>query len=235
MKFKVQGCDDIKELCVPHDETVGGFIKCAQLAGLVPGVGICNVVLCDQSGDLFSGDCPISLCQCQVVYVLWDECHLSTCDGKLPDQGNAEARYSSDACLKMGWDSAVDPVMDFLSFCKFAADSLDSQGLDIAQHIYAEFLENGIGVPVDLASAARYYKLAADQGLADAQYNYGLCLENGTGVSVDLASAARYFKLAADQGVDLAQYNYGVCLENGTGVSVDLASAARYYKLAADQ
>ena len=40
VRFKVQGCDDVKELRVPRDETVAGFIKRAQFDGLVPSVGI---------------------------------------------------------------------------------------------------------------------------------------------------------------------------------------------------
>ena len=230
VKFKVQGCDDVKELSVPCGETVGGFIKRAQLAGLVPPVGICNVVLCDQSGELFSGDCPISFCECQVVCVLWDECRLSTRDGKLAEQGNAETRNGSGVCLSTGLGASVDPV--YLAHrLKIAAD----QGVADAQSAYGHCLTVGSGVSADPVSAARYYKLAADQGLATAQYAYGLCLTEGSGVSVDPISAARYYKLAAGQGMANAQCAYGHCLRTGSGVSVDLVSAARYYQLAADQ
>ena len=40
VKFKVQGCDDIKELFVPGDETAGAFIERLRRAGHVPSVGI---------------------------------------------------------------------------------------------------------------------------------------------------------------------------------------------------
>ena len=62
VKFKVLNCDDVKQLSVPCDETVGDFIKRAQHAGLVPRVGISNITVCDQSGDSLSGDRRISFC-----------------------------------------------------------------------------------------------------------------------------------------------------------------------------
>ena len=130
----MQDCDDVKELTVPRDETVGGFIKRVQRAGLVPSFGVRNVVLCDRSGGLFSGDCLISLCPRELLFVRWDECRASPCDVKArADQGDPEAQFNYGNCLK-----------------------------------------NGSGVSVDLAAAARYYKLAADQGLAKAQFNYGV-------------------------------------------------------------
>ena len=73
----MQDCDDVKELTVPHDETVDGFIKRAQRAGLVPSLGVSNVVLCGRSGGLFSGDRLISLCLRELLWVLWDECGAS--------------------------------------------------------------------------------------------------------------------------------------------------------------
>ena len=51
----------------------------------------------------------------------------------------------------------------------------------------------------DIASAARYSKLAADQGNAEAQNNCGICLLEGRGFAKDVTAAARYFKLLADQ------------------------------------
>ena len=231
VRFKVQGCDDVKELRVPRDETVAGFIKRAQFDGLVPSVGIKNVALCDQSGGLFFGDCPISSCQHGLVCILWDECGGSIHDIKLgADQGDAEAQFNYGLCLHYGSGVSVD-VVSAARYFKLAAD----QGHVEAQFNYGCCLDAGSGVSVDVVSAARYYKLAADQGLAKAQFNYGLCLHYGRGVSVDVVSAARYFKLAADQGLAEAQFNYGCCLHYGSGVSVDVVSATRYFKLAAEQ
>jgi TPR repeat protein len=87
----------------------------------------------------------------------------------------------------------------------------------------------------DLASAARYFKLAADQNHAEAQFEYAVCLSEGLGVSVDLCAAAKYYKLSADQNHAKAQFCYAECILEGRGVPVDLSEAVKYYKLAADQ
>lgn len=53
---------------------------------------------------------------------------------------------------------------------------------------------------IDLAEAARYYKLAADQGDAYGQNDVAQCYASGKGVAIDLAEAKRYYELAAAQG-----------------------------------
>ena len=72
VRFKVQNSDEVQELSVPCDETVGEFIKRVQRVGLVPSVGVSNVALCDQSGDLRSGDCPLGLGCCDIWHICWD-------------------------------------------------------------------------------------------------------------------------------------------------------------------
>jgi TPR repeat protein len=69
----------------------------------------------------------------------------------------------------------------------------------MAEFNYGMRLLNGDGVSLDLAEAAKYFKLAADQNVARAQFQYTVCLQKGCGAPVDLIGAARYFKLAADQ------------------------------------
>ena len=228
----MQGCDCVKELTVPCDETVSDFIKRAQRAGLVPSLGVGNIVLCDGSGDPFSSDLLISSCPlCECLWVRWDECGASPFDVKaLADKGDAEAQFNYGLYLENGYGVSVD-LASAARYYKLAAD----QGHAKARFNYGNCLRTGSGVSVDLSSAARYYKLAADQGLASAQFNYGLCLARGSGVPVDLLAAACYYKLAADQGVAQGQLCYGLCLDEGSGVPVDHVSAARYYKHAADQ
>jgi TPR repeat protein len=89
-------------------------------------------------------------------------------------------------------------------------------------------LRDGLGVPIDLPGAARYFKLAADQNHADAQFNYAICLRDGMGVLINLGASAKYFKLAADQNHSAAQSQYGVCLLKGLGVRINLSEAAQY-------
>ena len=93
----------------------------------------------------------------------------------------------------------------------------------------------GIGMPEDMAQAAKWYLKAAEQGSTLAQYSLGVCYERGTGVPKDPVQAALWYREAANQGHALAQLNLGVCYENGTGVSKDWTSAAEWYRKAADQ
>jgi TPR repeat protein len=123
-----------------------------------------------------------------------------------------------------------------LSLAEIEALTRRADGNDAtAQCEYAELLESGRGVSVNLNEAANFYKFSADQGNADGQNNYGVCLESGTGVCVNLKEASNYHKLSADQGNSDGQKNYGFCLEHGKGVCVNLKEASNYHKLSADQ
>jgi TPR repeat protein len=64
---------------------------------------------------------------------------------------------------------------------KISAD----HGCAFAEVNYGVCLFGGLGVPVDIFEAAKYFAKAA--GLADehGSFNYGLCLFNGKGVRVN--------------------------------------------------
>lgn len=94
---------------------------------------------------------------------------------------------------------------------------------------------NGLGVVVDCAVAAKYYRFAADAGHMEAQYNLGRCYAEGFGVVRDDEQAARYYALASAQGHAPSSFNLGVCLHLGTGVAVNESEAVRCYQLASEQ
>jgi TPR repeat protein len=89
-------------------------------------------------------------------------------------------------------------------------------------------------VSIDMRSAARYFKLAADQGLAEAECHYGRCLLAGVGLQRDLATAIQYLKLSAAKGSPSGQFVVGWMAENGIGSYVDRTVAVRYYELSCD-
>jgi len=95
--------------------------------------------------------------------------------------------------------------------------------------------DNGQGVLLDEAEAARWYRLAADQGYAGAQNNLGVMYQNGTGVPQDDAEALRLYRLAADQGNARAQNNLGFMYNSGRGIPQDYVEAHMWYNLAAAQ
>ena len=67
--------------------------------------------------------------------------------------------------------------------------------------------EYGLGRPVDIGLAARWYGHAADYGLAQGQHNYATMLEAGEGVRPDLVEAYKFFVLAARGGFTGIPYN----------------------------
>ena len=58
--------------------------------------------------------------------------------------------------------------------------------------------ENGQGVKLDHAEAARWYRKAAEQLDTDAQFNPGVAFENSRGVKYDYAEAVRWYRKAAE-------------------------------------
>ena len=92
--------------------------------------------------------------------------------------------------------------------------------------------EDGTGVPLDHAEAARWYRLAADQGGRHGSVQSWTDVRGWHRGPLDHAKAAR---LAANQGYTAAQCNLGVMCRNGEGVPQNHAEAARLCRLAADQ
>jgi localization factor PodJL len=72
------------------------------------------------------------------------------------------------------------------------------RGHPYAQFLLAKMLEAGEGGPVDAASAAKYYELAANYGLAEAQYRLGLLLASDRSNGTNLVSAYKWLVLAQD-------------------------------------
>ena len=94
--------------------------------------------------------------------------------------------------------------------------------------------EQGQGVAVDPATAARWYRRAADQGNADAQLSLGSLHASGTGVSRNQAEAARWFGAAARQSNPQALYKLAEAYLFGTGVNADRDYAAELLRTASD-
>ncbi|MDH3475162.1 MAG: SEL1-like repeat protein [Rhodospirillales bacterium] len=93
----------------------------------------------------------------------------------------------------------------------------------------------GLGVPKDQATAARYLGQAAVKGDAEGQYLLGEAFANGQGVPRDTAWAARWYAKAARQGQADAQYAYGVLLAAGKGVPQDQVAGYGWVALAERQ
>lgn len=84
-----------------------------------------------------------------------------------------------------------------------------------AQYNLGQVYKLGRGVPVDLAEAEKWYRLAALQGHDLAEANYGMVLfENGK-----REAAVPWLERSVARGEPRAQYLLGVMLFNGDGVA----------------
>lgn len=87
----------------------------------------------------------------------------------------------------------------------------------------------------DSASAAYWFRKAADQKIEDAQNQLGFLYYSGEGLSRDFAQAAYWFHKAADQGSVVAQDQLGVMYYLGQGVPQDHTQAVHWFRSAAEQ
>ncbi len=67
--------------------------------------------------------------------------------------------------------------------------------------------ENGLGVPQDLATAFKWYMLAAEQNDAEAQTLVAYMLRSGAGVPRDTSGYLQWMQRAAQSGYAEAQFN----------------------------
>ena len=102
-----------------------------------------------------------------------------------------------------------------------------------AQFMMGTIHEQGLGVPKNLASAAAWYRKAAEGGNASAQYNLGVLHQFGKGVAKDAKAAAAWHRKAANQGHGRAQNNLSTFYYTGVGVDRDLAEAWKWLTLSA--
>ena len=86
------------------------------------------------------------------------------------------------------------------------AHPLAQNGDTQAQVLIGRCYENGLGVPQDFETAAKWYQLAAENGNAEAQMLIAYACETGVGVPRDPQAAVRWIQLAADNGSAEAEF-----------------------------
>ena len=109
---------------------------------------------------------------------------------------------------------------------------LAEQGDTAAQHNLGTLYNNGLGLDVDMAEAANWYRRAAQGGNANAQTKMGIFLARGWGLAQDYGLAAGWFREAAEQQHAQAQYNLGILYAMGAGVDQDRVQALMWLNLA---
>ncbi|KAJ3097081.1 hypothetical protein HDU97_005289 [Phlyctochytrium planicorne] len=98
-----------------------------------------------------------------------------------------------------------------------------------------QYLHGKSGVDLNLETAVKWFKLAANQGHPDGQNNLAHQFANGEGVAKDYSEAFKWYLKSAEQGYADAQCNLAVCYKEGYGVAVDYIKAVEWFKKSADQ
>lgn len=104
-----------------------------------------------------------------------------------------------------------------------------------AQNILGELHYAGIGMPVDLDEALKYFQAAGEAGNIYGLINTGNIYSRGDGVKQDLPKAAELYRRASTLGSIEAQYNLGRMYFEGIGVSKDLTEAKKWLQQAAEK
>jgi hypothetical protein len=94
---------------------------------------------------------------------------------------------------------------------------------------------SGIGVAVDEAEAAKWFRQAAEQGNVDGEYFIAELYLTGRGVPVSSNEAVKWMKRAAEAGDPRAQFNVAVMYSQGYTVNKNYNEAAKWMRKAADQ
>lgn len=114
---------------------------------------------------------------------------------------------------------------------RVAANARDAAAMTLIGEIY----HDGLAVPLDMAEAARWYRLASDLGDKEAAFQLGVIMLDGSaGGPKDRAGAKAQFEKAAAQGHAGALYNLGVLsIEGDDANKPDFAAAADYFRRSA--
>ena len=113
---------------------------------------------------------------------------------------------------------------------------LASDGNPRAQVLLARCYENGLGVPQDMETAAKWFHLAADQNYAEGQVQLAYLYELGAGVPKNEAAVADLMSRAASAGSAEAQFNLALYFSQGRyGFAKDQDQAFAWAKRSADQ
>jgi len=105
-----------------------------------------------------------------------------------------------------------------------------------AAELLGRLYEQGSGVPRDLATAARWWRKAAEEGDARAQLELGLALLKGEGATADSAAGLEWLRRSADGGYAPAQERLGSLYFLGfAGLARDPVAAVAWWAKAAER
>lgn len=145
-----------------------------------------------------------------------------------PSGAPATGQSGGDAAYR-AFDSGK--YLTALDLAEKAAKTGDPAAHTLIGRIYSE----GLGVAVDDAVAAQWFKRGAELGDVNAMFALGLMFARGRGVEKNYETAATLFEGAAKTGHPEANYNLGLLFLNGSGKPKNVHRAARHIAYAAEK
>ena len=133
-----------------------------------------------------------------------------------------------NAGVKAVWDKDYKLALSALK-------PLAEQGHASAQSNLGYLYENGLGVPIDLSEAMRWYRQSAEQGNSYSQTRLGYLFERGLGVPRNDTLAAQWFAKSAEAGDEQGQSWLASMYRDGRGVTRNYKEAEKWFSLAAEQ
>jgi len=121
----------------------------------------------------------------------------------------------------------------FLTAFAEATRRVDEKGDPHAMTLLGELYSNGLGVVLDDAKAAQWYRIAAERGDRDAMFALAIFNIAGRAGLHDRGEASRLFASAAKLGHPAAAYDLGLLYLEGVQFPQDFGRAAELFRIAA--
>ena len=146
-------------------------------------------------------------------------------DAEIKQVATGEAKESSaeaDALYEEACRS--QNVQEALQYAEKAAEL---GHVDVCNQLGRLYLDGSSDVEKNSATAAKWFRLAAERGSAEGQFHLGECFYYGNGVEEDKIEAVKWFQLAAERHYAEALNKLGCCYQNGDGVEENTEKAAQ--------
>lgn len=143
--------------------------------------------------------------------------------------------YCNAACQLAHWTLEHRSVCKAVGEAKFARFMAKTQTGDRSMmYNIGQLYTSGVGVPIDLHAAFKWYRRAANAGHVVSQNNLAQCFMHGNGVPINLAEALKWHRRSAEAGNPQAQYNVASNYMFGIVVTKDLRVAFKWCLRAAE-
>jgi uncharacterized protein len=140
---------------------------------------------------------------------------------KSAQEGFAASQYELSLLLQ---ERDENDLTEAISWLRKAA----AQGFSVAQFLYAQYCESGVGMVANPADAFHFCVLAAERGFYPAARKAASMLEQGIGVAVDTKQAFYWYHRAAELGDADSAASVGRMYAAGIGVEKNESKALEW-------